>query len=282
MPELESRDVNRFLAYVLNKRAVDLSSYRLNFVTRRLLARLDRNKVESVDEYIVLLERNPAEWEAFLENLSINVSEFFRDPEVFGSFKKNCLAGLVEKARADNGTLKIWSCGCSCGEESYSLAILINDYLRENKIDCSFKIYATDVDLDALVKARAGAYVKTALTNVGREQLERYFVFVPAKESSFNEDSWQVNAALKQSVSFEKHNVATDGALSGFDVIFLRNVRIYFHGQKSRGIIMDMHGALNSEGYLVLGKVESVSIKLRHLFKSVDVVNRIYRKISAY
>jgi chemotaxis methyl-accepting protein methylase len=282
MPELENRDVNRFLAYVLEKRAIDLSSYRLNFVARRLLARLDRNKVESIDAYIAVLESDPAEWEAFLENLSINVSEFFRDPGVFSSFEKNCLSGLVEKTKADNGTLKIWSCGCSCGEESYSLAILISDYLRENQIDCSFKVYATDVDLDALVKARRGAYAKPALANVGDDRLRRYFTFLPEKESHLGEDAWQVNAALKQSVAFERYNIIADEVLSGFDVIFLRNVRIYFHGQKSRDIIMDMHEALNREGYLVLGKIESVSIELRHLFKSVDAVNRIYRKISVH
>jgi chemotaxis methyl-accepting protein methylase len=240
------------------------------------------NRAESVDAYIAILEHDPAEWEAFLENLCINVSEFFRDPEVFDSFKKNCLKYLIEKAKADNSTLKIWSCGCSCGEESYSLAILISDYLREHNIDCSFKIYATDIDINALVKARCGVYVKGALANVSDERLNRYFTFFPAEENQLGENAWQVNTSLKQLVSFEKHNIITDGALTSFEVIFLRNVRIYFHGQKSRDIIMDMYGALNGDGYLVLGKIESVSIKLRHLFESIDAVNRIYRKINVY
>ena len=279
MAELENPDVSRFLTYVLEKRGVDLSGYRLNFVARRLLARLDRNKVKDIDAYIAFLEHNPAEWEAFAENLCINVSEFFRDPEVFSSFKKNCLVGLVEKARVDNGTLTIWSCGCSCGEESYSLAILISNYLREKNINCSFKIYATDVDLDALVRARRGAYFKSVLANVSSEMLNRYFVFLPKSESHLEEDAWQVNASVKQAVSFEKHNLMADGVLSGVDAIFLRNVRIYFHGQKSHDILADMHNALNDDGYLILGKIESVSLKLRHLFKSVDAVNRIYRKI---
>jgi chemotaxis methyl-accepting protein methylase len=278
MAELENQDVSRFLTYILEKRGVDLSGYRLNFVARRLLARLDRNKVKDIDAYIVFLERDPAEWEAFAENLSINVSEFFRDPEVFGSFKKNCLAGLIEKAKTNNGTLTIWSCGCSCGEESYSLAILINDYLREKNIDCSFKICATDVDLDALMKARRGAYFKSALANVSSDTLARYFIFLPKSESHLDEDSWQVNASVKQMVSFEKHNLMADGALSGVDAIFLRNVRIYFRGQKSHDVLEAMYDALNDDGYLILGKIESVSLKLRHLFKSVDAINRIYKK----
>jgi len=278
MAELENRDVSRFLTYVLEKRGVDLKGYRLNFMARRLLARLDRNKVKDIDAYIAVLDRDPAEWEAFLANLCINVSEFFRDPDVFGSFKKNCLGHLIKKAKADNAELKIWSCGCSCGEESYSLAILISDYLRENNIDCSFKVYATDVDVDALVKARRGAYFHNALVNIDSGILGRYFVFLPKGESRMEEDAWQVNASLKQLVSFEKHNIMSDSISSGFDAIFLRNVRIYFHGQKSRDVLADMYKALNDDGFLVLGKIESVSLKLRHLFKSVDAVNRIYKK----
>jgi len=282
MPEPECSDVSRFLLYAKEKKAVDLSSYRLSFVARRLLARLGHVKAANLDEYIALLENNPAEWEMFLENLCINVSEFFRDPDVFSSFGKNCLPELIENARRDDRALKIWSCGCSCGEESYSMAILVSEYLRENNIACSFKIYATDIDLDALVKARRGVYCREALANVSQALLGQYFEFLPAKNGRLDEDTWQVKAPVKSVVSFEKHNLITDEVFEKIDAVFLRNVRIYFHGQKSRDFLEDMYGALNPDGCLVLGKIESVSIKLRHLFKSVDVINRIYRKIGAY
>ena len=279
---MENRDVTKVLAYAREKRGIDLSGYRATFLMRRLLARLGHNHIGGVEAYLEFLERDPKEWIAFLENLSINVSEFFRDPEVFSSFEKNCLSELLHKTNVAARELKIWSCGCSCGEESYSLAILISEYLREKGITGSFKIYATDIDTGALVKARHGLYSRAALLNVKEDFLSRYFTFVPKIKHHLEEDAWQVNAPVRQCVAFEKRSVILDTPVSDCDAIFLRNVRIYFEGQKANAVLAEMHAALNNNGFLVLGKIETVGMKLRHLFKSVDAVNRIYKKINTH
>jgi len=227
------------------------------------------------------LGRNPAEWDKFFKNFCINVSEFFRDPDVFKSCQQRCFLDIINNARKEaRTTIDIWSCGCSCGEESYSLAITFLEFFKKHDInDMSINITATDIDVDALMSARHGIYFASALENVPEPILKEYFTFVPKEASHLEEDTWQVNDNVRRLVSFKKHNVITDGALRSMDVIFLRNVRIYFDRVKAKHILIDAHLSLRDGGILVLGKIESVGVSLRHLFDAVDAVNRIYKKI---
>lgn len=275
------KDTDRFIEFAKQVKGVDLSGYRKNFIARRLAARFLANKINLLDEYTVLLGEAPGEWTKFLENLCINVSEFFRDPEVFKKFQSECIAGLIEQARPRRRkVINVWSCGCSCGEESYSLAILFSEFFQNHDAgDFSVEITATDADVDALMKARQGIYFANSLVNVGEDLRARYFTFVPKEASRLDADAWQVNEKVRRAVSFKRHDLITDEMPKEMDVIFLRNVGIYFDRVRARNTLINIHGVLSEKGILVLGKIESIGITLRHLFRSVDAINRIYRKI---
>lgn len=280
MSLLSDSEAQKFIDFVVKVKSVDLNGYRKSFVARRLSARLLAHKLSSLDDYISLLEENPEEWEKFFENLCINVSEFFRDPDVFNKFRSQCIPELIKQAEASGrNVINVWSCGCSCGEESYSLAILFLEFLRANGlIKFSVKVIATDIDVDALMKARQGIYFEDSLSNVSEDLRKRYFVFVPSGVGHIETDGWQVNEDVRKIVSFEKHNLITDGFLPQMDVIFMRNVRIYFDKARAKDILISVYDALRVNGILVLGKIESVGVSLRHMFTNIDAVNRIYRR----
>ncbi len=277
MPHITDEDVDKLLAFVRAERHVDLSGYRKSFLGRRLIVRYGICRVTNIYDYLRRLKDDVQEWDALLENLCINVSEFFRDISVFDSFAKNCLSQIV--ADAGGREINLWSCGCSCGEEAYTLAILCREFWEKHYpgASLSFNVTATDIDADALAKARRGVYNEEALANVDRARREKYFTLVAPAIGE--EIAWQVREEIRRKVSFERHDIVNDGVLGGMDAVFLRNVRIYFHRAKAKEVLVDVHRELNPGGYLVLGRIESIGLSLRHIFASVDAVNRIYKKI---
>ena len=270
-----------FVEFAIRVKNVDLKSYRKSFIARRLAARLMAHKISSVSDYQQLLTTDYLEWNSFFENLCINVSEFFRDSDVFLAFQKVAIPEIVSSvAQREDKMIRIWSCGCSCGEESYSLAIAFMEFFRKyGNSGCKLKITATDIDVNALMQARQGIYFDKSLVNVSGELRERYFEYIPQRFARMEEDAWHIKDEVKQIVSFERHNLVSDKMLSGMDVIFLRNVRIYFDAQRAKDIVVSAHQVLNNNGFFVLGKMESIGISLRHLFESIDAVGRIYRKL---
>ena len=138
---LSLESVDLFTKFVLRKRDLDLSSYSKKFLSRRIYTRLIDLKINTIRDYISFLEKNPEEFIRFLETLSINVSEFFRDPDVFEFFYKNCIPQIIKKKREEKlFFVHCWSCGCSCGEETYSLAILFKEFLKNNNNNINVKI----------------------------------------------------------------------------------------------------------------------------------------------
>jgi chemotaxis protein methyltransferase CheR len=264
-------EIKLFLNFIKKYRGVDLSFYKDKFIYRRLKARFGAIGVHTLGEYASLLRKNDQEWNNFLDNLSINVSKFFRDPEVFFQFQKVCVPELIEKKKeAKSIFIRCWSCGCSCGEEPYSLAIIFKEFLKQQQ-RFIVKVFATDVDEDALDKAKKGEYKKASLKNVESKILEKYFVHI-------NNDTWRVNDEVKSMVSFRKHNLLIDKPLKFMDVIFFRNVRIYFDDSKVEKIYFNISSALKKGGYLVLGKVEILPSFLRGAFEPISLINKIFKK----
>lgn len=269
----EEKELDLFLAYIEKYRGLDLSFYRKNFLLRRLKVRFMATKVYNLPEYMRIIKQDPQEWNNFLNNLSINVSEFFRDPEVFLCFKDECLPKLIEeKDKKGIKTIACWSCGCSYGEEPYSLAIIFKEFLKEKAEKFYIRIWATDIDEDALRKAIKGEYVKSALNKVDEETLKKYFL-------PLSPDVYRLRDEIRRLVIFKKQNVFIDETLKSMDAIFLRNVRIYFNQVQAEKILIDMTDSLKKDGYLVLGKAETLPVTLKKFFEPVSIANKIFRRI---
>jgi len=254
------KELNAFLCSLEKFKGVDLSSYRENFLQRRLRSRMIATKSESLFHYLRILKKEPDEYKRFLGALSINVTEFFRDPDVFDLFRKNCLKDVIEKKEAcRHEIIRIWSAACASGEEAYSLAIIITEELKTKIDNFKIRIWGTDIDKDALEDAKKAEYGLRSLKEVGSETLNRCFT----------------NTEI---VKFTQHNLITDAPLKYLDVIFCRNVMIYLRRQQQEKIFENFYNALNPKGYLVIGKVESILGAPKDLFIPVDLNKKIFQK----
>jgi chemotaxis methyl-accepting protein methylase len=268
---LENRpeQLERVLHFISKERGIDLNSYRQTFAFRHLRSRMSDTECCNCQEYLNYLKANPEEIDLFLDDLSINVTHFFRDPEVFAAFQKGALTELVErKSKSSLSLIRIWSAGCASGQEAYSLAIMMSEALGNGK-NLTVKIWATDVDKEALKRGEAGEYEQKDLKEVNKKILEKYFVQV------YN-GKYSVKPEIKQMVKFQKQNLISDPALKFMDIIFCRNVMIYFTRKHQEELLAKFHQALNSGGYLVTSKVEGTWDK--EIFTSYSPYNKIYQK----
>ncbi|MDD5347194.1 MAG: protein-glutamate O-methyltransferase CheR [Candidatus Omnitrophica bacterium] len=266
---IPAEELVNVLHFISGLKGIDLSSYRQNFCFRHLRGRLQDTDCFSGPEYINYIKKNRGEIDRFLDDLSINVTHFFRDREVFESFKTNALDEIIKKkSAAEKGLIRIWSAACATGQEPYSLAIMLAEALR-GKPGIMVKIRATDVDSDALAKAAEGVYEGRDFREIDKKLLEKYF------EPVYN-GKYSVRDDIRKMVKFEKHNLITDDALRFIDIIFCRNVMIYFTREQQDMLIEKFYGSLTAGGYLVIAKVECIWKK--GLFSAVDACNKIYQK----
>ena len=272
MLTVADRELNVFLYSLKRLKGIDLSSYRANFLQRRLRSRMIATKSEGLFNYFSILKREPDEYKRFLGALSINVTEFFRDPDVFDLFRKNCLKEVIEKKESTrHEIIRIWSAACASGEEAYSLAIIIMEELKNRIDNFKIRIWGTDIDKDALEVAKKGEYSLRSLKEVGAETLNRCF-------TNAGEGLYRLNGKVKEIVKFTQHNLITDAPLKYLDVIFCRNVMIYLRRQQQESLFEDFYNALNPKGYLVIGKVESILGDPKDLFIPVDLNKKIFQK----
>lgn len=267
--ETNHRELKKITDFIFAAKGVDLSSYRQSFVYRRLWTRMAAQRSVCYDTYFNLLKNSPDELDKLLDAISINVSEFFRNPDVFEAFRKTVLSELLQrKERLGNKTIRVWSAGCAIGQETYSLAILIKEEL-EGRERFTVRIWGTDVDKDALEIAKKAEYGSALLKNVSKEILEKYFV------SGYN-GLYKLKDEIKRMVSFEQHNLITEPALKHMDIVFCRNMMIYLTRQQQETLFDKFYNSLNHKGYLVIGQVEVAWNK--NLFKPVNLRSRIYQK----
>ncbi len=263
--------LNKVLRFINESRGVDLYSYRPRFVLRHLRFRMVEVKCSDYADYIKYLKDKPEETDCFLRDLSINVTHFFRDPEVFVAFQKGPLAELIERKNKNSlKSIRCWSAGCASGQEAYSLAIMLREALGTASV-FKINVWATDVDSQSLERAQIGEYEEKDLKEVGKKMLEKYFR--PAYNGKYS-----VRDEIREMVRFKKQNLISDLSLNFMDIIFCRNVMIYFTSQQHEVLFRKFHQTLNPKGYLVVSKVENISG--RELFSSIDNYNKIYQKIN--
>ncbi|NIA23408.1 MAG: hypothetical protein GWP03_04540 [Proteobacteria bacterium] len=243
----------------------DFSQYKEKPFKRRVRVILRKYKLTSVEELIKYLDRNKDDYKSLIKTITINVTEFFRNSEVFYQFNDILKSDLRKGYK-----YRILSAGCATGEEPYSIAFLFEKLKEEHYI--KYKVDAMDIDRDALNKAIKGEYPIEELNSIP-EHLRKYV--------KINEKSITIKDSVKANVEFKLENLYENNYNFGttYDFIFCRNVFIYFSRNLQLKILNNFYSILNAEGYLILGKVETLAQNFKDKFKMIDLRNRIYRKL---
>ena len=246
---------------------VDFTYYKHSTLQRRIKRRMALRGFETLEDYSRDLERNRDEANALCESFFITVTAFFREPAVFEELKKKVFPALVEN-RGREDPIRIWVPGCSTGEEAYSIAICLMEFLEEAEVSLPFEIFATDISETAIEKARAGTYTDAALAHVSPQRLARFF--------TRTERGYQVAKIIRDVCVFARHNVTQDPPFSKLDLISCCNVLIYLGAVLQRKVLSILHYALKPTGFLVLGPSESIGT-LSESFHQVEKTHKIYR-----
>jgi two-component system CheB/CheR fusion protein len=250
---------------------VDFSHYKLPTVRRRLLRRMALHRFTDIDPYIKLLQSNPVELRGLFQDLLIHVTRFFRERESFDTLVKDVFPKLLEDRHPDQ-PIRVWVCGCATGEEAYSLAIALVEFLQKEQSDVRVQIFATDVSDTAIEHARAGVYATAIAGDVGAERLRRFF--------TRSEGHYRVSKLIRDLCVFARQDLTKDPPFSRLDLVMCRNVLIYMDTVLQKKLIALFHYALNAHGYLILGQAETVGSQAS-LFSLADKKYRIHRKKSA-
>jgi two-component system CheB/CheR fusion protein len=264
---LELRELLHFLA---EEREFDLRGYKPTTLERRIRKRMGQLSVPAYDAYLEYIREHPRETNQLLNTILINVTEFFRDPAAWEVLAQDVLPHMLKRLRVGD-SFRAWVAGCSTGEEVYSLAILIAEYFGAKVPDFDIKIYATDVDDDALSVARRGEYDPERLRRVRHEWVQKYFSGIALS---------RVNRELRRMLIFGRSDLAKDAPISHVRLVVCRNVLIYFDSITQTHILNRFHYALDPGGILFLGKSES-KLSNTNSFLPVDSRWRIFRKDSS-
>ena len=272
-PVLESKTQSGLEKAVILLRAQtgqDFSMYKKSTLYRRIERRMGIHQIDKIYTYVRYLQDNPQELEILFKELLIGVTNFFRDPEAWEQLKTKAVPALLSNWRAGK-TLRAWTPGCSTGEEAYSLAIVIKEALEQVKFKGSFsiQIFATDLDREAIDKARQGAFPVNITADVSPERLKRHFI----KE----DHGYRISKEIREMVTFAPQNVIMDPPFTKLDVITCRNVLIYLTPEIQKKLIPLFHYSLNPGGILFLGSAETIG-GFNQLFSPVDAKSRIYRR----
>ncbi|MBI6872742.1 CheR family methyltransferase [Clostridium aciditolerans] len=254
-------DMVQFEQWVLKEFNINLSAYKSNQLHRRINSLMSRVGVRTVDEYIVLLKKDPVQRQKFLDFITINVSEFFRNPEIFEELKNK----LKEELLRNSSSLKIWSAACSIGAEPYSIAMYLEDLSPNGR----HKIIATDLDSTILERAKKGEYVASEIKNVKKDYINKYFTII--------DDKYSISPKIKSMVTFKKHDLILESYEKDFDLIVCRNVVIYFNQDVKDVIYKKFSQSLKKGGLLFVGATESIYNYRDYGFEKASTF--IYRKL---
>ncbi|MDO8454815.1 MAG: CheR family methyltransferase [Sulfurimonas sp.] len=245
----------------------DFSMYKQSTMLRRIERRLAVNNMNDIVKYYQYLQENKNEVQLLFADLLIGVTSFFRDKEVFLSLEKNAIPKLFsEKSSSDS--IRIWIPGCSTGEEAYSIAILIAEYMQKIKQFFTVQIFATDIDASAIATARAGIYPLGIATNISQARLKHYFIK--------NSDNYIIHKNIRDMLVFSLHDVVKDPPFSRLDLISCRNLLIYMNVELQQKLIFNFHYALNMDGVLLLGSSETLG-ELTNLYTVLDSQSKLFQ-----
>ncbi len=262
--------LNKILIALRMETGVNFTQYKPTTIRRRLARRMALHRIDALSVYARFLKENSTELAQLYEDLLINVTGFFRDPETFDTLQREVLPTLL-RDRARETPLRIWVPGCSTGEEAYSIAMVLLEVLGDRAADLSIQIFATDVSDSAIAQARAGVYPESIVADISPERLRRFFVQV--------ERGYHVSKAVRALCVFSRQDLTRDPPFSKLDLISCRNVLIYMGPALQKIILPTFHFALNPGGILVLGTSETIG-EFSDLFRLMDKKGKIYAKKS--
>lgn len=238
---------------------------------RRINVRVRATNSESYGAYLKLLKKDPQEYEFLLDALTVNVSEFFRNPETFRIIEKEVIPSLIKnRSGLFIRSIRIWSAGCAAGEEAYSLAILLHRILKNDFNKYRIRIIGTDIDTQSLEKAKKGVYNQDSLKNLDPGTIERYFL----KQG----DNYQVIDEFKSITQFKRHDLISDPRIDHFDIIICRNVMIYFKKDIQEKLQLNFYKSLWKGGFFIVGKSETLLGTASNLFRPYNTRERLYIK----
>ncbi len=265
------RDMMFLLDKIKRNRNIDFSQYQTRTLKNRIQNRLHTTNCQTYWDYILLLNKEPEEYDRLINSLTIKVSSFFRDTKTFELLRNSVIPEIISYKQSQScKRICAWSCGAALGQEAYSMAILFCEALANHLNDYNINIVATDIDQQTLKNAPWTAYKKNALANIKPYLLFKYFT--PAG------DCYAVSDRLRSMITFKYHDVTSNNQRSGMDLILCRNLLIYFQKGLQERVLNNLYAALNPHGFLVLGKAESLSGSLNGLLEVVDVGERVYCK----
>jgi two-component system, chemotaxis family, CheB/CheR fusion protein len=265
----DDRRLRALLEQVRARSGIDFSSYKEPTIRRRLQRRMLDTNSQTLEDYVRYLRRHPGEYDRLANSFLIKVTDFFRDADLFTHLREQILPTLIEEARSRGNELRLWSAGCATGEEAYSLAILASEMLGAELERFSVRIFATDLDGEAVAFARRGVYPSSALKNVPAELRDRYL--------SRLDSAWEVRKHVRGMVVFGQHDLGQRAPFPRIDLVLCRNVLIYFTPELQRRALQLFAFALREGGYLVLGKAESTSPLAEH-FTLVQPRLKVFRR----
>lgn len=252
----------------LSKRTgTDFANYKPSTIIRRLDKRMNELKIKSIDQYLKLIEDNSKELDSLFNTILIGVTNFFRDIEAFVELEKRLEKIMTSKEKGDQ--LRVWIAGCATGEEAYTFAFIIAKLVKGRLQDYNIQIFATDIDENAITIARRGIYSPEAIEHVPEDILNNYFLK--------KDDMYEVIKPIRQLILFSKHDVTSNPPFLKLDLISCRNLLIYFSQSLQQHVIPVFHYSLNPDGYLFLGKSETVG-QFTDLFMTVEGKAKIFQR----
>jgi two-component system CheB/CheR fusion protein len=266
-PQNDGGTLNRIFVLVRNAVGVDFSEYKRATFERRLARRMALRQAEDIQEYLSLLQRDPAEIHHLYDDAFIHVTSFFRDPDVFETLKTRLFPEIL-KAKPEGAPIRVWVAGCSTGEEVYSIAISLLE-LMGTSLSHPIQIFGSDISEKAIQQARLGVFTDSAMREMGDERRRRYF--------SKADNGYRISKNVRDLCVFVKHDLSRDPPFSRLDLVSCRNVLIYFDEPLQKKILLTFHYALNHPGFLVLGRAENIS-GFNQLFSPTDKSNKIFAR----
>ncbi|WP_455138799.1 chemotaxis protein CheB [Thermophilibacter sp.] len=258
--------LSRIYQALKQRSGIDFTHYKRSTIVRRIERRLMVTHASSLAEYADKLEASPDETDVLTKEILIGVTSFFRDAPFFEVLKNKVIRSIVS-AGSDGDPIRVWSAGCSTGEEAYSIAILFKEVLDELQVRRDVKIFATDIDVRAIEKAGKGVFSESIMEDVTPERLARFFVR--------RDDTYHIVKDIRQMVIFAPHNMLSDPPFGKLDLISCRNVMIYFQPVLQRSLFAIFHTALKNGGYLFLGKSETAN-EYPDVFQPACSTEKIY------
>lgn len=268
---LPEKDVWAFEALkelFVREKGFDLEAYKERCILRRIYLKVRSKGHRDLGAYYRVLRRNPEELEKLFQYLTINVTEFFRNPSAFQYLEKKIFPRVLA-GQNRHDTFEVWSAGCSSGEEPYSLAIALLRAKRKHRVPNPFHVLATDIDKPVLAKAREGVYSRESLKNLEQEDVREFF--------NQNEEGYVVSNEVRDCITFRTSDILKDKPGTMHGLIVCRNLLIYFSRENQEKVISGFSRNLSDGGYLMLGKAETLIGKNRLYFQSISPTERIYR-----